>query len=584
LLTLAKHPLSAGGQPPGDFRTAARALERAVLRGPRPGDGLPGLLAALAAAEARGFTRTHPRDALIAWVSHLAGLSGEVMALMGRQAPLVDLVRAHIAFAEALAASDGETGAERLWRQDDGEEAAAFVHELMDAADGFPALAGTDYPSVLEALMMGRSVRPRFGLHPRLHVLGPMEARLQHFDVMVLGGLNEGTWPANPAADPWMSRPMRRDFGLPGPERMIGIAAHDFMHACGAPQVVLTRAERVDGTPTVPSRWLMRLETVLKALRMEGRLEEAGHHRLVWARALDTPAQVRPAEPPEPRPPVGARPRALSVTRIETWMRDPYAIYARFILNLVKLEPIAADPGAAERGQFIHAALDAFVRAFPGPLPDDALARLLELGRDRFGSLLDSHPDVRAFWWPRFERIAAWFVTLERERRLTIRPLATEIAGRLELAAPGGTFVLTATADRIDRTNEGRLLIVDYKTGQVPSRREVELGFAPQLPLEAAIALAGGFPGVPAGPLAGLAHWRLSGGNPAGEDLPLKGDPQAMAQSALEGLAELVRRFDDAATPYRSCPRPEHAPRFTDYAHLARVQEWSAGGGTEGES
>ncbi|WP_051341398.1 double-strand break repair protein AddB [Azospirillum halopraeferens] len=587
LLALAKHPLAAGGRDPSDFRHAARALERTLLRGPRPGDGFAGIAAALRAADDDRFEHPQQRAILTEWVEDLERRAAPFAAALAGTTPLKGLIDAHVRFAEDLAAGAGEAGADRLWRHDDGEAAAAFVDELRRAAADFPAVPGTDYPALLEALMDGRAVRPRFGLHPRLAILGPLEARLQHYDLMILGGLNEGTWPPDPAADPWMSRPMRRDFGLPGPERMIGLSAHDFAQACGAPAVVLTRAERVDGTPTVPSRWLLRLETVLKALGLEDRIEGEGRRWLAYARTLDEPDAVRPVAPPEPRPPVDVRPRKLSVTQVETWMRDPYAIYARHILRLHKLEPIAADPGAAERGQFIHTALDAFVRAHPGPLPPDAVQRLLACGRDSFGALLDTQPDVRAFWWPRFERVAAWFVALERERRLTVKPLATEVSGRLELAGPAGPFVLTAKADRIDRTGgvgpDGGLVIIDYKTGTPPSAREIALGFAPQLPLEAAIAAAGGFAGVAAGAVAEIAFWRLSGGDPAGEARPVRGDVAEMAAAARGGLEALIRAFDDPATPYRSRPRPDMAPRYTDYAHLARVREWSAGAAGDGE-
>ncbi|WP_448203573.1 double-strand break repair protein AddB [Azospirillum sp. sgz302134] len=580
LLALAKHPLASGGRDPADFRSAARALERTVLRGPRPAEGFGGLINALKATER--FEHEEQRAILLDWLQDLAQLAAPFMEVLFSEAPIGDLVRAHIAFAEKLAARRDAPGEKFLWLQEDGEGAAGFVHELLEAADGFPAVPGTDYPALLDALMAMRPVYPRYGVHPRLSILGPMEARLQHFDLMILGGLNEGTWPPDPAADPWMSRPMRRDFGLPSPERMVGLSAHDFTHACGAPQVVLTRAERVDGTPTVPSRWLLRLETVLRALGLDGRIDLAGEPWLAWAHGLDEPDAVRPVSPPEPRPPVAARPRKLSVTKIERWMRDPYAIYAEHVLRLRKLDPIAADPGAADRGQFIHAALDAFVREYPGPLPGDALHRLLELGRESFGPLLHSHPDVWAFWWPRFERIAEWFIGLERDRRLTVKPLATEVSGELALTGPAGPFLLTAKADRIDSSGEG-LILIDYKTGTPPSTREIELGFAPQLPLEAAIAEAGGFGGVVAGKVAELAFWRLSGGDPAGEEKPVKGDPATLAADARAGLEELIRHFDDPDTPYRSCPRPAMAPRYTDYAHLARVQEWSAGGeGGEG--
>jgi ATP-dependent helicase/nuclease subunit B len=292
---------------------------------------------------------------------------------------------------------------------------------------------------------------------------------------------------------------------------------------------------------------------------------------------LDHPASVRPVGPPAPRPPVSARPRLLSVTQVETWMRDPYAIYARHILKLWALDPIDADPGAAERGSMIHDALHRFVRAHPGALPADADEKLLDCGREAFREVLD-RPAVWAFWWPRFERIASWFVGVEAARRAAIVASFTERRGTLDLAGPRGPFQLTAKADRIDRINDGGLVVIDYKTGQVPTDKHVALGFSPQLPLEAAIAAAGGFAEVPAGPAAALAYWRLSGGDPAGEIREIKADAATLARQACAGLEGLIAAFDNPATSYAARPRPEYGPRFSDYDHLARLLEWSAGG------
>jgi ATP-dependent helicase/nuclease subunit B len=498
----------------------------------------------------------------------------------GEERPLTDWLHLHVDAAEAMAALEAEPGSERLWRDKDGEAAAAFIDELRDAATGYPTMGGRDYAGLMEVLISGRPVRPAFGLHPRLHILGLMEARLQQFDTVILAGLNEGTWPPAPTPDPWMSRPMRSRFGLPSPERQVGQAAHDFAHACGAQTLYLSRSERVDGTPTVPSRWLLRLDTVLGKAGLRGSIGHAVEHYRALHQALDRPAQVKPCPAPAPSPPLEARPRKLSVTQIETWMRDPYAIYARKILELEALEPIDADPGAAERGEILHKALENFIRRYPAQLPGNARSELLACGREAFGDLLDQ-PGVQAFWWPRFERVADWFLGVEAERRKTIRPLAIEVTGSIRLTPPGGDFTLTAKADRIDRTPTGGVVLLDYKTGQPPTGKEVRLGKAPQLPLEALIARDGGFTEVGPATVEGLEFWRLTGGDPAGTILTLKDDAHDLADEAREGLLALIEAFDDPAMPYRSQPRPSWAPRFTDYAHLSRIAEWSAGGGED---
>ncbi|MDE1930119.1 MAG: double-strand break repair protein AddB [Alphaproteobacteria bacterium] len=567
LLALLKHPLAAGGLAPAEFRDLARRLEVTALRGPRPGPGIDGLCAAIG------------ERALVDHVRRIGrALAPLVEALAAGTIELETLVQVHIRSAEALAASDTESGDRRLWREEAGEAAAVWLSELLGAARGFPKLAGADYPALFEALIAAPVVRPAYGRHPRLFIWGLLEARLQQADLVILGGLNEGVWPARTDSDPWLSRPMRRDFGLPPPELRAGRAAHDVVQCLGARKVVLTRAARVEGNPTVSSRWLLRLETALRAAGLDAKLDD--NAPLAWQARLDDPGSARRVDPPEPRPPVKARPRQLSVTEIETWLRDPYAIYAKHVLRLRALEPIDADPGAAERGIFVHAALHRFLQAFPGALPDDAEDKLLAIGRECFGEALQ-RPNVHAFWWPRFERIAGWVVEAERERRALIAQSFGEIGGTLSLPAKHGPFTLSGKADRIDRLAAGGLTILDYKTGVLPKKGEVESGYAPQLALEAMIAAGGGFAGIAPAQVAVLIYWKLSGGDPPGEariDADGVAAVRALVDAARQGLERLIAAFDDPATPYRAWPQPDKRPRYSDYTHLARVKEWLPGG------
>ncbi|HZF33583.1 MAG TPA: double-strand break repair protein AddB, partial [Candidatus Angelobacter sp.] len=573
LLAALKHPLAAGGLDVAAFRAWVRRFEVAGLRGSRPAPGLGGLKSTLSDEEAAPFGDLLDR---------LAALAAPLDRLItAPQARLGDLIDAHVAFAEGLAASDGESGAARLWAGEAGEAAATFIANLLQAASGFAPLPGDRYPALLGGLLSMQVVRPRYGRHPRLAIWGPLEARLQHADLLILGGLNEGTWPAEVAADPWLSRPMRRDFGLPAPERRIGLAAHDFAQAMGAPEVVLTRALRVEGTPTVPSRWLLRLDGLLRSIGIDPASIHGGRW-LDWQAKLDRPAAVRPIGPPMPCPPIDIRPRTIRVTEVEVWRRDPYAIYARHILRLKPLDPIDAEPTAADRGKWIHKALERLIREYPKEIPNGALDRLMAIGREEFGPQMN-RPAVGAFWWPRFERIARWFVDNEQQRRSSLATILAEIKGKLQFAGPAGAFTLTATADRIEYGKDGRLTIIDYKTGAVPNARDIGFGFAPQLPLEAAIAAAGGFTGIDGAAVAGLEFWRLSGGNPVAEIKEVKADPTESAEAALAGLQRLVAAFDSPDTAYQSVPDAEFAPRFSDYAHLARVKEWSAGGPGEAE-
>lgn len=567
LLSCLKHPLAAGGMEPATFRRQVRQLDRLVLRGPRPAPGVEGLRAAMAATG-----RELPELTFL--LDRLEELAAPFVAAIEHRAALGEVLESHLRFAEGLAASSDETGAERLWADEEGEVAVDFVRELQEALEVTAPLSGLDYPLLLENLLSVRVVRPRYGRHPRLAILGPIEARLQQADLIVLGGLVEGTWPAEGEPGPWLSRPMRQDFGLPPLERRIGLAAHDFAQALGASRVVLTRARKVEGTPTVPSRWLLRLDALFQALGVPDAIRDETERWAAWARALDAPERHEPGERPQPRPPLAARPRQLPVTAIEEWIRDPYALYARRILKLRKLDPLDADPSAADRGNLIHEVLERFLAAFPRELPEDPETALLQFGEEVFAPLR-ARPGVYAFWWPRFRRIAAWVARQEQQRRAQAPLLFAERSGRLEL----GDFVLTAKADRIELREDGSLSILDYKTGVVPKGKDVCSGYSPQLPLEAAIAREGGFPDVPEGLPGELIYWHLTGGRFAGEECNALGrstaSAQEVAEAALEGLYRRILHFDDPQTPYPAIPRPAQAPRFNDYAHLARHKEWS---------
>ncbi len=497
LLSVLKHPLAARGQDVGSFRKMARILEEKILRGPRPGAGCQGL--------SRAINTASGENTLKDWWQGLSDLITPFEKVMGQpQTSFEDLLISHVRMAESLCASDDRTGPERLWQGDAGEAAAKLIEDLHLAAPKLPLLKSDSYPALLEVFMASITVRPKYGLHPRLNIWSPLEARLQQADLVILASLNEGSWPPDPVPDPWMSRPMRKDFCLPSLERKIGLSAHDFVQAASAAQVVLTRSEKIEGTPTVKSRWLSRMDAIAPEIAQATDMIQW----LDWYRALDQPAETQKIRPPKPSPPVSVRPRKLSVTRIQKWMQDPYSIYAAYILNLKTLDALDADPGAADKGTIIHDALDEFMGKYSDHLPPAAAEELIKTGRKKFEAYLD-RPTVRAFWWPRFIHVAEWFVEEEEKRRVSSKTVATEIKATQVFDLPGGAFTLTAKADRIDRLNDGSYSIIDYKTGASPSARALHAGYAPQLPLEGMMAASGNFVGLDAGPVSDLSYWQL---------------------------------------------------------------------------
>jgi ATP-dependent helicase/nuclease subunit B len=372
---------------------------------------------------------------------------------------------------------------------------------------------------------------------------------------------------------------MRAAVGLPSPEERVGQMAHDFlMTACAARTVVLSCPRRRDGAPAVPARWLARLEAMLAGAG----IALPDHPAVAWARALDQPADgPSPVQPPEPRPLVIHRPRALSLTEIETWLRDPYAIHARHILRLKALDALDESPDAADYGSIVHAGLHGFLARHGHRWPADGAA-LLQAAMQQALDAAGMRPALVAWWRPRLARIAAWVAEEEARRRSLRAPqhIAAEVTGEWSFAAPAGPFRLRGRADRIERYADGTLALLDYKTGDPPKQKEVEQGLAPQLPLEAAMAAAGGFGADLAHPAAELTDWHQTGGIDPGKSTTLwrrdAARVQQEAATASDALRALVAAYDNPARAYLAAPNPGAAPRFSDYRQLSRLVEWAA--------
>jgi ATP-dependent helicase/nuclease subunit B len=591
LLALLKHPLQ---QLAGE--DAIAALERALLRGPRPRAGTEGLSRALASFRAeleklrrlepselhRSDPRTDLTKALDAAADLVALLAAALSPLenLGREPRrLTDIATRH---RDVVAALSGGAAAAAFSGPAGIKLAEAFEHMAMRSADADLIVEPEQYPELFIAAIADRVVR-RPGLPGRrVRILGTIEARLTDSDRVVLGGLVEGTWPPETRTDAWLSRPMRRDLGLDLPERRIGLSAHDFAQMLGAREVIVTHAAKLAGAPTVPSRFVQRLAAVAGE-RWQCAVK-SGNRYLEWARDLDRPEKVKAAERPAPKPPRAARPTGLSVTEVEHWLRDPYTIYAKHILHLAPLDAVDTPPGARDRGTVMHGAIGDFTKLFASGLPADPVGELLQLGREKFAAL-DEYPEAKAFWWPRFMRIARWFAAWDRVRRDDIAAISAEIRGEFAIPLGERSFTLRGVADRIERLNDGSFVILDYKTGSARTEKQVRTGLAPQLTLEAAMLRKGGFNGIAAGSsVATLAYVKLRGAQPPGEYEPIDfkdGTADSQADHALARLTELAMKFEDESVPYLSLVHPMWTTHYGDYDHLARVKEWSMMGGAD---
>lgn len=570
LLALLKHPRVRLGRTEADLAFARDALERDALRGPRPDT--------LARIRTRAEGVKHPVPEAIRLAQDLQDLFPAPVADVDAHLDASGWGRRLVELLESLCRRpEGGTG--DLWAGPDGDAAARLLGALIEEGDASPALSVRAFGELLEAVMAGESVRASRATHPRLRILGAMEARMARADRLVLAGLEEGVWPQAAAVDPFLSRAMRSGLGLPKPERRIALSAHDFAQSACAPEVFLLHARRRRGAPALESRWLWRLRTLAKGagLVLPGRPDLE-----TLADAADAPGAFAPAPRPAPRPPLAARPRKLAVTRIETLVRDPYAVWARDILRLYPMDRPDAPIDVRLRGTAIHSALEAFVEAYPGALPDTAEAHLDAL---YLKALADQgmDPSGLARETALSREIASWMVATERERRSDGRRIVVEQEGAHSFMSPGGAFTFTAKADRIEIGPGAVGRILDYKTGAPPSTKMVAAGFSPQLTLSGAILMSGGFASLGVLRPEELAYVQVTGRRPAGVIKSALGEKEAPSDAvaaALEGLKAVIARFDDPATTYLSRTAPASVKLYaSDYDHLARVREWTSIGG-----
>ncbi|MBY0563915.1 MAG: double-strand break repair protein AddB [Hyphomonadaceae bacterium] len=547
LAGLLKHPRVALAQD----ADALAALERLALRGPRRFTSLSAL------GGLKELAESEPARSLV---------SATALALE----PLTTLM-SHVettlsAFAQAIAEAAQNLAGDMAWAGHDGAAAAKLLQDVIEHGGALGAMSSYAAPRVMARLLERTEIPPppRDG-DPRVAIWGLFEARLQRRELMILAGLNEGVWPAPVGEDPFLSRAMRRELCLPALDERIGLAAHDFAQLASSPMVVLTRALRQDGTPTLASRWLWRLKTMLQGAGAE--LERADAYRS-FARQLDAPLTVSPASRPQPRPPVHARIKKLSVTEVERLIRDPYAVYARRILGLDFLKPIGAPAGAAERGTAIHAAIERF-----GDGDDvNLLLRLL----DEEMCAVGVSAERRAAEAERLKVSAAALVAWFADRRRHNPAIHREKRGVLKV----GDVTLRGVADRIEIA-PGYVAIMDYKTGDPPSDKQVESGLSPQLLLEAAMLARGAFEGAPPARVSELIYWRLGNADPTPRALQLETSAYECGEQALASLASLLARYAQLDQPFLSKPRVKFIKPYAEYDHLARRKEWADADGGE---
>lgn len=498
----------------------ARAFELG-LRGPRQMPGFAALnpIAAEAHAEAWWHALSKKFDALM---------------LLG-DTKVEELLARFSALGEALCGED-------LWAREDGRALAQFVETLRTQAHAAETLLHpTDVPAVLREAMDRVAVRPPYGGHPRVAIYGLLESRMTRADVVICAGLNEGTWPASPKTDALLAPAVMRALGVPGGDFRIGLSAHDLAGALGAAEVVLSRAQRDVSGPANASRFWLRVKALLGARLAQEHQDDSA---VLLARSLDAHTKLAPHPRPQPRPSADQRRVPLSVTSLDRLRSDPYQFYASSILRLRELDGLDAEPTPAWQGTLVHGILEEWHK-HGGDLLAIAEQRLQDM---------NAHPLTRALWRPRLMKSLQW-VQLQLAAMDDRKPVAFEKDGVMEVQG----IRIFGKIDRLDRSADGSLAIVDYKTGHPPSGKMVEAGYSMQLGTLGLLAESGAF-GV-TGKATKFEYWSLA--------KPGKGKPSETGFGYVETPLRVGSK--------RSGPLPdEFLPKAKDYLNSA-LDQWILG-------
>ena len=593
LLSLLKHPLMASGEGRGDFLSLVRRFENILLRGMRAPYGVPALRQRLA------DMALDPQDKsdfleLLAWLEKCFAPLTKALMGDGASQQNTSSVRsvaqgvmhtAELCIAGMKNDSKEPSGAaaDRLWHGEAGKACALFMAELLDHGSMFSQPSSINWRHLLESLAQRHVIRRHHNItHPRLAIWGLVEARLQQVDLIILGGLNEGTWPHQGQNDAWLNRPMRHTLGLDTPEHHVGAMAQDFVHGASGAQVVMTRATKVDGTPTVAARWLLRLQALLEGHGLEDSLARE-EKIMAWLEMLDTFGHEKSlrGKAPAPCPPLHARPKRFSATQLERLVQDPYTFYARDILKLAPLAELETDLTALERGITFHEVLETFTKKYKTTLPQDIKATLDAMAKEAFARLGQSQ-NLQAFWWPQWQSFSQWFSEFESTQRRNVVASLAEQKGKFVLSINGTPYTLTAKVDRVDMDRHGALAIYDYKTGKAPKSTAVKRDyFYPQLLIAGCIGEKGGFENIPK---AASAHKLAYISSKDLKQAPcFEGEEVAtLLAQCQKNITMLLTAYEnphqgyDARRRYFKSPHKSTAGPSTReyYDYLSRIAEW----------
>jgi ATP-dependent helicase/nuclease subunit B len=499
--------------------------------------------------------------------------------LDGKNLPLEKLVQNHLQLAEKLAGSVENDGADILWHSEESGEKVRelFYGELLLQSKYFGNSNIADYEYILNFLISERSYSDDYSLYPAVNITSVQEAQLINYDLVIIANLNDGANPMNTPPDPWMSRKMRIDLGLPPRETEIGKSYFNLIQLVAQKKVLLTRSRNVDGTPSIKSRFLQRLETMLHCNGLGLATNEAivrgfqKYHSFEY-NLENNIYKVRP----QPKPPVNLRPRNLSATNIDLLNLNPYDIYVKKILALKKTNPLEKENIHARVGIILHSIFERYSRDYEKYRRSGSGALAL-LVKDTLDHSFANDQLLTELYYDRVLETTRYFIELDERSRKENYSITLEDWNECDLGA-GKNFFLSARIDRMEKLNNS-MRIIDYKTGTAPSKTDIICGWRLQLPVEALI-LSKSRPGID---IESLQYWLVKQKNCKVTEIndgeKMRGTNniiliRELVKKTEEFVMKLVDLFDNEFTGYTATNRNSH---YSDFNHLSRLEEWLYG-------
>ncbi|NRB11263.1 MAG: PD-(D/E)XK nuclease family protein, partial [Rickettsiaceae bacterium] len=438
----------------------------------------------------------------------------------------------------------------KIWQENDCYKLSESLFEILKINWQWQIQDLAEFPEILRAILKGGRVYNPVE-DTRITLCKPADVALVNFDLVMMADLNEGSLPANASNNPWLNKHMQEELSIHSWCAKFGSGLYNFYLNLHNKEVVITRAKKqVNNKLSLISTFMLRLKHILGSkLKIENIAVNSSRH-------------LTEENENEKYITVDAFPEYVSATDVELLLRSPYNFYAKKILKLRPEVEIEEKPSLAEFGNFFHNVVDLYNKNYAEE-NGYGVECLLSIANDILeNSIFPEY--IKKNWKIKLTAIASEFIEFDEGRRRLAMETYSEIKGKMMLNIAGKDIVVTSIADRIEIDENREAVIIDYKTGAMPSKSEVASGLSPQLVIAALILLQGGF-GIEITGIKSLLYVKINHNEPYIKTQAITLTAEELAQHK-QGLISLLEYYVNN----KIFPVKQAELEYDDYSHLAR--------------